>query len=93
MSDHTDKVIRIPITYKQRKRNEMGKGYVPCEVSERWLQFPDNVSDYRWITVDVMTMGSDDKPKKICDLIFGKEDIIKAINSIGIKNSNENDKD
>lgn len=84
MEDHNEKVVRIPITYSQRKINEMGEGYVPCEVSGRWLQFPDNVSDLRWIPVDVMTIGSDSTARKICELVIGKEDILRAINSIEV---------
>lgn len=82
MEEQNNNIVKIPISYNQRKRNEMGKGYVPCEVSERWLQFPELVSDYRCITVDVMTMGRNDKPRKICDLIINMDDILRAINSI-----------
>lgn len=50
-------VTRFPVTYEQRKRNEKGLGYVPCKVSDRWLQF-DNVSSYQqdgeYIWVNVM---------------------------------------
>lgn len=36
-----NKVVRIPISHKQRQLNKHGEGYVPCEVSSRWLQFAD----------------------------------------------------
>lgn len=85
MSNNENNLVRIPITFKQRKINEYGKGYVPCEVSERWLQFPDEISDERYIGVDVMTNGSDNNPKKLCELVVSKEDLIRAINSIEIK--------
>ena len=32
-----DKIVRIPITYSERKKNQMGDGYVPCYISSRYL--------------------------------------------------------
>lgn len=84
MNNNEDKIIRIPISYTQRKINQFGKGFVPCEVSGRWLQFPEKVTDDRYIPLEVMTEGSGDSPKKICELIVSKEDIMRAINSIEI---------
>ncbi|AKA70151.1 hypothetical protein [Clostridium scatologenes] len=80
-----EKVVKIPIDYKQRKINEYGQGYVPCEVSNRWLQFADESNlcqGGEFIGVDVMTLGSDEQPKKICQLIINREDIIRALNSV-----------
>lgn len=58
-------VIKFPITYLERKKNEMGKGYVPCIVSSRWLQFPSKagrkLSIGEPIEVSVMTIGADEK--------------------------------
>ena len=81
-----DKLIKFPISYSQRIKNQMGKGYVPCMVSERWIQFPSksggNFSAGEYIEISVMTMGHDEKPRKLCDLVVTKEDIIRAINSV-----------
>ncbi len=85
--EHNEKVVKIPITYKQRKLNVLGDGHVPCEVSERWLQFPDTAEDPRWLPVDVMTMGSDDLPRKICELVLNKEDLLRAVNAIKYENN------
>lgn len=82
--DKDKKVIKIPITHDERKINEFGNGYVPCQVSGRWLQFPDTATDDRWIFVDVMTMSEDKKPRKLCEMVLSKEDIMRAINSIKI---------
>lgn len=80
------KVVRLPITYLQRKRNEMGAGHVPCVVSERWLQFPSESAGHygggEFISVSVMTLGSDEKLKKLCDLVVTREDLLRAINSV-----------
>ncbi len=82
----SDKVVKFPVTYSQRKRKEMGPGYVPCEVSGRWLQFPKESAGHfgagEFISVDVMTYGSKDEPKKICNLIVTRENLLRAINSV-----------
>lgn len=85
MSNNENNLVRIPITYKQRKINEYGKGYVPCEVSERWIQFPEEITDERYIPLEVMTNGAENSARKLCELIVSKEDLLRAINSIEIK--------
>jgi hypothetical protein len=41
MADDDDvKVVRLPISVDRRWRNLVGPGYVPCQVSMRWLRFP-----------------------------------------------------
>lgn len=80
-----DKVVRIPINSKQRSINEHGQGYVPCEVSSRWLQFPDQstlLNCGELMFVDVMTYDSNDNPKKICNLCISREDIMRALNNV-----------
>lgn len=81
-----NKVVKIPITYEERKINEYGKGYVSCLVSERWLQFPETASHERHIPVNVMTQAEGKESRKICELILSKEDLLRAINSIKIEN-------
>jgi len=79
-----EKIIKFPITHSQREKNQMGEGYVPCVVSERWLQFPNMSAGHygggEFIEISVMTRDSDKKPKKLCDLVITREDIIRAIN-------------
>ncbi|EJO5347022.1 hypothetical protein NRP93_001088 [Clostridium botulinum] len=80
-----EKVIKIPISYSQRKINEMGNGYVPCEVSERWLQFDNesiSLQSGELIGVNVMTLGSDQQAKKICSLILTRKDIERALANV-----------
>lgn len=79
------KIIKMPITYTERKLNEMGNGYVPCQVSERWIQFPENTTDYRFIPIEIMTIGKDEKPKKICEMIMNRDDIVRAVNAVKSK--------
>ena len=79
----SDKITRIPVTIKQRDYNLHGVGYVPCNISGRWLQFSETYCDGNGLVfVDVMTTGSDDAPKKICELclnIFELKDELSKI--------------
>ncbi len=71
MSDK--KVVRFPMSRQQRVRNHMGKGYVPCEVSIRWLQF--DLRSYvgrggEFITIRVMTSNEwDERSAVICNAL------------------------
>jgi hypothetical protein len=83
-----DKITKFPITEYQRMRNMQGKLSVPCEVSERWLLFDptsSKLSKGEFISLKVMTIGQDDKPKKICSLIMTKENLLKVLSKISIK--------
>lgn len=77
-------VIKIPISYSERKKNEMGKGYVPCQISTRYLRLKriDVVGDDDWISLDVMTENDNHEHKKICEMIISKEDLYTAIKEI-----------
>lgn len=77
-------VIKIPISYSERKKNEMGKGYVPCQISTRYLRVKgiDVVGDEDWISLDVMTENDNHEHKKICEMIISKEDLYTAIKEI-----------
>jgi len=74
------------MTYKERKINEKGPGYVPCEVSGRWLQFPEksggNFQIGELMEVKVMTKGDSGNERLLCSLIITKEDLVRAINSV-----------
>ena len=56
-------------------------GYVPCEVSERWIQFPRE-SDSRFIDIHIMTRGLNDDDRKICTLYINKADLLRGLNSV-----------
>ena len=73
---------------KRRKKEDRENKVLRCEVSERWLQLPmatdltdDNV-DY--MHLDVMTNGSNDKPKKLCELIINRAELIGLLKEIPI---------
>ncbi len=83
-----DKVTKIPISEYQRIRNIQGEFAVPCEVSERWLLFGRTSSRLREgevISVDIMTMTENNKPKKLCGLFITRENIIEVLSKIKVK--------
>ena len=64
-----ERIIKNPVSFSQRAHNIHGTGYVPCYVSDRWLQFSDTFSKNNgFVFVDVMTLGADELPRKICSL-------------------------
>lgn len=77
------KIIRMPISGEERNRNLYGAGYIPCQVSDRWLQFEDKYNpESGCVLVGVMTLDSNDNPKKICDLCLNISDIKSVIQKI-----------
>ena len=50
------KITKLPITHKQRQINLHDFGYVPCEISGRYLQFDKTYcKENNFVFVDVMT--------------------------------------
>ncbi len=86
MKKENDNIIKLPVGYHRRLCNKFGKGYVPCMISGRWLQFPEEsckiFREGEYLKIDLMTESSDDEPIKLCDLIVTKEDLMRAINAI-----------
>jgi hypothetical protein len=80
------KIVKLPVSSWQRHKNKMGPGYVPCMTSERWLQFPkESVGHFgggEFIEIEVMTNGTDDKPKKLCNMIITREELTSALNAV-----------
>jgi hypothetical protein len=83
----SDKIIRYPFRVEAAKRENRKKRRVPCEVSERWLQFSqiNHYQDADYIYVDVMTSGADGSGRKICQLIVTKEDLMSVLADLPIK--------
>lgn len=60
-----------------------------CQISPRWLQFPDKATEVGgkgFMFVDVMTLGSDEQPRKICELVLAKEDLIAMLAKVTTAN-------
>ncbi|MCY9593969.1 hypothetical protein PC41400_14745 [Paenibacillus chitinolyticus] len=71
-----DNIIRFPVGFYQRKKNELGAKALICEVSPRWMEIV-NTSHEKDFIANVMTLGADKKEKKLCELVLLKEDIYK----------------
>lgn len=69
-----------------RLRNRLGKQAVPCMVTDRWLQFAEKAggvfADGEYIELSVMTLDIHNSPKKLCDMVVTREDLLRAVNSV-----------
>lgn len=69
-----------------RLKRKLGDFAVPCMITERWLQFSTQGSqrlhEGEYIMLWVMTRGADDQPKKLCELIVTREDLLAALELI-----------
>jgi hypothetical protein len=84
----SDKIQHFPRGGEKRDRLNLRTFRVACQVSERWLQFPDSASRLQggdFMMIDVMTLGSDEKERKICELALTKQDLLKMIEQIETK--------
>ena len=83
MSD--DNVGHLRVAPGVRRRNRLGKRAVPCEISDRWLQFPETSDAVLGIgdmmVVAVMT-NAFVGPRKLCDLTISREDLAKALSNV-----------
>ena len=80
-----DNIKNFPRGAERRKRLNLRKFRVPCQVSERWLQFPKTTSALNagdFMAVDVMTIGSNNKARKLCELILTKQDLMKMLEQV-----------
>lgn len=77
------KVIKLPISREEQIYNMHGTGYVPCNVTDRWLQFSDTYDkNLNFVFVDVMTKDSKELPKKLCTLCLNIEELKNELNKI-----------
>lgn len=78
-----NKITKFPISSKQKEYNKNGTGYIPCEISDRWLQFSDTFDEHLgFVFVDVMTNTEKGSPRKICSLCLNINDLKIELNKI-----------
>lgn len=78
-------ITKFPAALERRDWRNLKNGIVECQVSGRWLQFPETASEVGgkgFMSVDVMTLGGDERPRKICELILAKEDLLAMLEKI-----------
>lgn len=81
-------IKKFPITLTQRQKNKRGKTSVSCQVSDRWLKFSEestHLEGGEFISLDVMTLGSDEKERKICELVITREELLEALKNVKCK--------
>lgn len=64
------------------RRKHLRQGRVDCHVSMRWLQFAESASggaDIEHLPVDVMTLGDDDQPRKLCELVLDRRSLVAVL--------------
>ncbi|SFT82825.1 hypothetical protein SAMN05192563_1004224 [Paraburkholderia aspalathi] len=70
---------------ERRRRTNVNEGKAPCQVSGRWLQFPAKAHEFKngtFLAVDVMTADSDGNPRKLCELVLVKEELLELLTRI-----------
>lgn len=69
--------------WKERWQQRHGDFAVPCLVSGRWMEFSQEGStrlpEGEALVVSVMTEGTSEQAKKLCELIVTREDILKVL--------------
>jgi len=74
------------LQWQRRWRQTHGDFAVPCIVSGRWLEFSQDGStklpEGEAITLTVMTEGESGDPRKLCELIVTREDLISVLNLV-----------
>lgn len=87
------KIKRFPYSKESTQRLNTQKRIVPCQVSSRWLQFPEESSvqvDGDYISIQVMTSTTDangnEKEMKICGLIIYRESLEAVLAACKVKN-------
>lgn len=75
-------IKRMPYKEDNQRRINTHKRRVPCQLSEKWLQFPDQSHidpQGEFMSVDVMTSTTNDAQQeqevKICELVLFREDL------------------
>ena len=88
----SDKIARFPVDSKKRKRLKEKQGRIECEVSGRWIQLPEasnKFSDIEYLHLDIMTLGTSEMERKLCELILDKEQLLKMLNDLPVNDRNK----
>ena len=78
----SDKVIQFP--WRDRKRNEIGRGYVGTRYSNEWLNFTSS-KEYNgntYFKVNVMKTNEDNSNHEITELIITESDLLRAMKHV-----------
>lgn len=81
----SDDIRPFPRGAERRERLNVRKYRVPCQISDRWLQFPETAHPLNggdFMRVDVMTLGADETERRICELVLTKQDLLRMIEQV-----------
>ncbi len=71
-----------------RWRQQHGDFAVPCVVSGRWMEFSQrgsaHIGDGEAITLSIMTDGAGEHPRKLCELIVTREEMLRVLSLIEV---------
>ncbi|MBA6390967.1 hypothetical protein H4J38_09295 [Colwellia sp. BRX10-3] len=82
-----DKIVNFPNKYERKKRVDLRNGELRCEVSERWVKFPkasDKYPNCEYLHLDIMTLGANEKDRKLCEIILDKEQLLKLLSELPV---------
>jgi len=86
MGEHmTKSVTRFPVSESKRIENRLGPMAVPCQVSDRWLDFDREsalLAGGEFIGVRVMTRGTGDQPRKLCSMYITRERLLEVLGKV-----------
>lgn len=86
------KVFPFPRKHHARKRLDFRNRVLRCEVSPRWIQFPESsalCSDKDFLVLDIMTTGADEKDKKLCEMIIDRKELEEMLEAIPSRDNSE----
>jgi hypothetical protein len=80
--------------WQQRWRAKHGDFAVPCVVRGRWWEFSQRgsarIMEGEAITLTVKTEGADEQPRKLCELIVTREDLMRVLGIIDARVKSRN---
>ena len=90
-----DKIVTLPNNYERKKRVDASKGELRCEVSPRWIKFPEASlkcvhTDY--LSLDIMTLSSNpnEEERKLCAIVVDRDILEKLLRELPRKNNTKN---
>lgn len=82
---------KSPARWERLHLAKLMEGRVDCQVSGRYLQFPEaalenptGAGTQALMTVDVMTADAEGKERKLCELVLAREDLLAILNRMPV---------
>lgn len=85
----TDHITPLPLAESDRRRLDRRNHIVRCEVTGRWLRFHPLAEAYpqgTYLIVDLMEEGQDGDPRRLCELVLSREELLAVIGALPVRN-------